>query len=190
MLARNRRVLIGVGVAIVAVVVAVVVARRAQAAGNPTAEQLGSGFPAGGRSAQQPSGGASNTPGNLPGYLVNQPDALQQEVQRTEAGSVDVPQSLAQTPPNSYLAPGTYVAPGTIGGFAVPGGYATTNPEYNSYIQGLTENVWNVGSVGNFPAQPSLAAVAAGSGSFNPMSDPNYAAAVAANNQIPGSALV
>lgn len=187
---RTRLILI-VGAVVVVVAVALVLARRANASG-PTEQELASGFPAGNRpSAQRPSGGASNTPGNLPAYLVTQPDTLQEQVQATNASSADVPASLSSASgPSSYLPPGTYVAPGQIGPFQVPGGYATTDPEYNSYIQGFTENVWNVGSVGNFPAQPSLAAVAAGSSTFDPMSDPNYAAAVAANAAVPGGALV
>lgn len=49
-----------------------------------------SGTPGPGRAssaAQEPSGGAGNVPGNLPLDLISHPDALQQQVQTSDAGS-------------------------------------------------------------------------------------------------------
>lgn len=90
--------------------------RRASASGlstsgNPRRDLTGS-------DAQQPNGGAASVPGNLPPFLVSQPDALQTQVQQAQGGS---PESASMIDYVSYGSGPTYTSRSFGGSVEVPG---------------------------------------------------------------------
>lgn len=74
---------------------------KARAASSSTLNTSGTpGAATSGSAAQEPTGGASSVPGQLPPFLVSQPDALQEQVQRFDTSSAESPQAL-NTPTSS-----------------------------------------------------------------------------------------
>lgn len=105
----GNRTLLYVGLALAAAVV-VVLLIRARGAGGSLVSSGTPGPDLTGSAAQQPTGGASSIPGNLPPLLVSQPDALQQQVQQTDAsggGSASTAAATASAPLSGYATPVT-----------------------------------------------------------------------------------
>ncbi len=71
-----------------------------------------------GSAAQQPSGGASSIPGNLPPLLVSQVDPVTGQVTVTDASSQDAPTMLTSDQPTAspYVTQAGSAAPGTFAG--------------------------------------------------------------------------
>jgi hypothetical protein len=110
---RNRTRLYLIGGALLALAVILYLRHRSSAAANPLDSSGTPGPDMTGSAAQQPSGGASSAPGNLPLALATQPDTLQEQVQQNDAG--------ASSQQSSSTAAGTYS--GYVG--AVAAGTAT-----------------------------------------------------------------
>lgn len=81
----RSRWLIAAGVGVLLLAAYLLWARRAQGGGIDTSGAPGPDHA--GSAAQQPSGGASDVPGNLPPELVSQPDPVTTQVQTTDASA-------------------------------------------------------------------------------------------------------
>lgn len=92
----------------IALAIAVWFLLRRRASGGGTLDS--SGTPGPNRTAstaQEPSGGAGNVPGNLPLDLISHPNGLQEQVQAFDAGSVESPSASSFAPELNPYNPST-----------------------------------------------------------------------------------
>lgn len=108
--------------------------RRAQAAALNTSGTPGPDLT--GSRAQQPNGGAASIPGSLPNLLVDQPNALTDQVQTTDTSSAESPQALAQPSDLSQ----SFATPSSSFGYGYNGVTAGVDPAqaFAAAVLGIT----------------------------------------------------
>lgn len=114
---RKKRLLWAAGGAVILLAATVLFLRYRSGRAGGGFDSSGQPGPAGANpnqsGAQEPGGGASSVPGNLPDSLLTAPDQLQQQVQQTDAGSTESPQSISQA--QAPVQGTSEVAGGSIG---------------------------------------------------------------------------